>query len=144
MRAPPRFPTGVALALALLSGCAVGPDFEKPAAPTANGYGPAPLVARSLPADGSGGDAQELEPCADIPAQWWSLFRSPELNALVERALKANPDLRAAQAGLRVAMEHLYAQRGAFLPTVGASAAASRNQNSAVTSPFLSSNTLLY
>jgi NodT family efflux transporter outer membrane factor (OMF) lipoprotein len=144
MRAPPRFPTGVALALALLSGCAVGPDFEKPAAPTANGYGPAPLVARSLPADGSGGDAQELEPGADIPAQWWSLFRSPELNALVERALKANPDLRAAQAGLRVAMENLYAQRGSFLPTVGASASASRNQNSGVTSPFLSSNTLLY
>jgi NodT family efflux transporter outer membrane factor (OMF) lipoprotein len=144
MRAPPRSKTGVTLALALLSGCAVGPDFQKPAAPTANGYGPAPLAAQSMPADRSGADAQELEPGADIPAQWWTLFRSPELNALVERALKANPDLKAAQAGLHVAMENLYAQRGAFLPTVGASASASRNQNSAVPSPFLSSNTLLY
>ncbi len=136
---------GLFLALsALLSACAVGPDFRRPAPPATAGYGAGPLAAQTWTADESGRDAQRLMPGADLPAQWWTLFHSPELNALVTEALKANPDLKAAQAGLRIALENAYAQRGAFLPQVAAGAAASRNQNAAAPSPFLASNVLLY
>jgi NodT family efflux transporter outer membrane factor (OMF) lipoprotein len=136
---------GLLLALSLLlAGCAIGPDFHRPEPPAATDYGTGPLAAQTLAADESGGDRQRLMPGADIPAQWWTLFHSPELNVLVNEALKGNPDLKAAQAGLRVAMENLSAQRGAFLPAITASAAASRNQNAAAPSPFLASNVLLY
>jgi outer membrane protein TolC len=35
----------------------------------------------------------------DVPGQWWPLFHSPELNALVDDGMKANPDIAAAQGG---------------------------------------------
>jgi outer membrane protein TolC len=54
----------------------------------------------------------------DVPSQWWTLFGSDELNALVEAALAANPDLQAAEAGLRAARETAAAQRGALWPSV--------------------------
>ena len=56
----------------------------------------------------------------DIPFEWWQLFKSPALNALVERAFKANPTIAAAQAALVQAQELVYAQRGYFFPALGA------------------------
>jgi NodT family efflux transporter outer membrane factor (OMF) lipoprotein len=55
---------------------------------------------------------------ADIPSQWWTLFQSPKLNHLIEQALKANPDMSAAQAALRQAHELYLVQRTSYLPTV--------------------------
>src|SRR6202030_2121330 len=56
----------------------------------------------------------------DIPFEWWELFQSPALNALVERAFKANPTIASAQAALVQAQELVYAQQGYFFPTVAA------------------------
>jgi NodT family efflux transporter outer membrane factor (OMF) lipoprotein len=64
----------------------------------------------------------------DIPAQWWALFGSPPLNARVEEALKANPNLAAAQAALKQARELADAQRGFYFPDVSANFTASRNK----------------
>ena len=50
----------------------------------------------------------------DIPGEWWALFHSMPLNDLIERSLKANPDVKAAQAALIVARENMLAQRGAY------------------------------
>jgi NodT family efflux transporter outer membrane factor (OMF) lipoprotein len=49
----------------------------------------------------------------DIPAQWWTLFRSPALDGLVRRALDNSPTLARAQAKLRQAQEDLSARSGA-------------------------------
>ena len=46
--------------------------------------------------------------------------RFEELDALVEEALRANPDVHAAQAALRQALENTAAQRGSYFPTVQA------------------------
>jgi NodT family efflux transporter outer membrane factor (OMF) lipoprotein len=136
-----RFPIKpIGATLAVLSGCAAGPNFQRPASPIVSGYGSQTIEARELAA----GEAQHLIPGADIPAQWWTLFRSADLNALVEEALRANPNLKSAQAGMRIAMEAFYAQRGPFLPSVSAGLSASRNQNSAIAAPFLANNALLY
>jgi NodT family efflux transporter outer membrane factor (OMF) lipoprotein len=91
-----------------------------------------------------GGESQRFAGGKDIPAGWWQLFESPALNALVERALKANPDLKAAKAALTVAHENMLAQRGAYFPTVSASLAASRSKTSAELSPTPSSGALLF
>jgi hypothetical protein len=46
--------------LAIVSGCAVGPDFERPPAPDVQGYMPEPLAARTASAATSGGQAQRF------------------------------------------------------------------------------------
>jgi NodT family efflux transporter outer membrane factor (OMF) lipoprotein len=67
------------------------------------------------------------------------LFHCEPLNELIDRALKANPDIKAAQAALRVAREQVLAQRGAYLPSIDAGAATSRHKTSAQLSPTPSS-----
>ena len=118
----------LALPFALLAGCAAGPDFKRPAPPVTNGYAPQPLPARTSSADAGQGNAQSFDSARQIPGDWWSLFRSPQLNALIERAFKANPDIEAAQAALRAAQQSVIAQQGFFYPTVGVSYSPSRNK----------------
>jgi NodT family efflux transporter outer membrane factor (OMF) lipoprotein len=54
----------------------------------------------------------------DIPAQWWTLFQSAELNGLIEQALAHSPTLQSAQAALRQASETAAAERGSYYPSV--------------------------
>jgi NodT family efflux transporter outer membrane factor (OMF) lipoprotein len=117
----PRFLLGAVSVAALLSGCTVGPDFERPAAPPDQTYDSAATPNRTTQSDVHGGDAQHFALGADIPGEWWTLFHSPALDALVRQALAANPDLKAADATLRQAQELAAAQSGALLPSVDAS-----------------------
>jgi NodT family efflux transporter outer membrane factor (OMF) lipoprotein len=114
--------------MASATGCAVGPDFEHPAAPDVSGYTTEPLPRQTTSADVKGGEAQSFVQGLDIPGQWWTLFHSKALNTLVEEAQKKNPTLPAAEATLRQAWENIYAEQGAFLPTVVASFSPSRNK----------------
>ena len=116
-------------ALLLLAGCAVGPDFHRPAPPAADRLTPEPLPAETAAADVPGGAAQRFVADRDIPGQWWTLFGSEPLNALIAQALSANADLAAAQAALRVAQENIAAQRGAFWPSIDANFSPSRQKN---------------
>ncbi|PUA20003.1 efflux transporter outer membrane subunit [Glaciimonas sp. PCH181] len=114
--------------LVALSGCAVGPDFKQPDAPTVQGYTKTPLPDKTVSADTTGGTAQEFVAGMDIPAQWWTLFQSPQLNAVITQALKASPDLASARAALRAADEQVAAQRGSYFPSVDASLAPTRQK----------------
>jgi NodT family efflux transporter outer membrane factor (OMF) lipoprotein len=105
---------------ALLAGCAVGPRYHRPDAPANAGYAPAPLPQTSAAAAIHGGEVQRLVDDRDIPFEWWELFKSPGLNALVEHAFRANPTIAAAQAALVQAQELVYAQQGYFFPTINA------------------------
>lgn len=109
----------VALACAaLLGACAAGTDYQRPAAPTAQGYAAAVLPAATASAPTPGGAAQTLVVAHEVRADWWRLFQSPALDALVERALAAHPSIEAAQAALRAAQQNVIAQRGYFYPSV--------------------------
>jgi NodT family efflux transporter outer membrane factor (OMF) lipoprotein len=120
-----------AVATALLCACAVGPDFKAPAPPHSTGYAPAGQIAAQTAAlPMPGGEAQRFVDGLDIPGQWWTLFKSAELNALIERALKNNPTLQAAQAALRQANENIAAQRGSYYPSVNGSVSSQRNKAS--------------
>ncbi len=105
---------------AAVPGCAVGPDFHPVAAPAVNGYTSKPLPAHTASADAIGGSAQTLQPGTDIPGQWWNLFHSAQLDRLVDEALKANPNVTAAQAALREANETAAAEKGYLYPNVTA------------------------
>jgi NodT family efflux transporter outer membrane factor (OMF) lipoprotein len=104
--------------LACLSACAVGPDFKRPAAPAAHGYTVEPLAKTTSSTDAPVGEEQRFVENMNIPAQWWTLFRSEKLNALVEQSLKGNPSVTAARAALRQAHELYSAQWAAYLPTI--------------------------
>ncbi|WHZ20684.1 MAG: RND efflux system, outer membrane lipoprotein, NodT family [Rhodanobacteraceae bacterium] len=118
-----------------LAGCAAGPDFKLPAPPAVSGYTAQPLTTTVATPDVAGGSAQDFEQGADIPGDWWTLFHSPSLDALIAQALQNNHDLKAAQAALRVAHEDVLAQRGSFFPSVSASFDASREKASNILAP---------
>jgi NodT family efflux transporter outer membrane factor (OMF) lipoprotein len=119
-----RFPLSRALLLAsvvIVAGCTAGPDFMRPDKPKEQGYTPESLMPQTASAPGvNGGAAQTIVEGRDIPADWWTLFGSQELVGLVNEALRANPDLDAAQATLRQANETLYAQQAGLFPTLSA------------------------
>ncbi|HVW71461.1 MAG TPA: efflux transporter outer membrane subunit [Steroidobacteraceae bacterium] len=111
----------VAVATALaFGGCAVGPNFKRPAAPDVAGYTSEPLAAATASAQSRGGESQRFVQDRDIPGDWWTLFHSDALNRLIEQALRDNPDFDAAQAALRKANENVYARQGALFPSVTA------------------------
>jgi NodT family efflux transporter outer membrane factor (OMF) lipoprotein len=131
-------------ATALFSGCAVGPDFKRPAAPEVGDYTREPLSEKTVSAEITGGEEQKFVRDQEISAQWWTLFRSPQLSALIEKALKNNPSVQAAQAALRQAQELVYAQQGYYYPTVQGNLSSSRQRISATVSPTLNSNETLF
>jgi NodT family efflux transporter outer membrane factor (OMF) lipoprotein len=104
---------------ATLAACAVGPNYTAPAAPHTAGFtAPAQLPGTTVASPVAGGEAQRFVEGQDIPGQWWTLFQSPDLNALIERALAHSPTLEAAHATLRNANETTAAQRGSYFPSV--------------------------
>ncbi len=129
--------------LAALSACAVGPNFKRPAPPSASGYGSAPSQGSTASAGGAGGDAQRFVSGRDIPGEWWTLFKSPKLDRLIEQALKANPNVTAAQAALRQAQALYRAQRTSFFPVVQGGFSATRSEYAAgtLTAPTVTSST---
>jgi NodT family efflux transporter outer membrane factor (OMF) lipoprotein len=133
-----------AFALLFATGCVVGPGFKKPAAPDVSGYTPAPITTTSSTPNVTGGESQHLVDGHDIPGEWWTLFHSRPLNDLIERSLKANPSLKAAQAALIVARENMLAQRGAYYPGVSGSFSATHAKSSADLSPVTNTNALNY
>jgi NodT family efflux transporter outer membrane factor (OMF) lipoprotein len=123
--------------LACASGCAVGPDFKTPAAPDVAGYTPEPLGDPNASAPVKGGELQRFADGQDIPAQWWTLFHSAPLNAVIEEALKNNADLQAAQAALKVAQENYNAGQGVYYPSIAGNFTPTRNKNAVEPSPTL-------
>jgi NodT family efflux transporter outer membrane factor (OMF) lipoprotein len=128
----------------LLTGCAVGPTFVKPVPPQHGGYGARPQPATVGAPGVAGGEAQHFVDGLDLPGEWWSLFHCKPLNDWVERALKANPDLKAAAAALVVARENTLAQKGGYYPSVSAGLGASRNKTPGSLSPTPSSGAYYY
>jgi NodT family efflux transporter outer membrane factor (OMF) lipoprotein len=128
----------------LLSGCAVGPGFKVPAAPEVDRYTKEPLTPRTSSTDAPTGLSQHFAPSRDIPQEWWVLFKSPTLNALIKQSIDKNPTLQSALATLRASKEAVYAQQGKFLPFVQANFNPTRNRTSAALAPVPSSNASVY
>ena len=145
-----RGPLGAALLAGCLGACAVGPDFMPPVDPPVTRYTKEPLRNPSAADNVStvqGGSAdQSFRNGADIPGDWWRLFRSKALNRLVEEALANNPNLEAAQAALRIARQNVEAQKGTLFPTVTANpmAQTSKAPGLDLQSPLNNPNQLYY
>ena len=119
-----------ALLAAALAGCAVGPDYRRPAPAAVASYTAEALPAGTAEAKGVGGAAQRFVPGGEIPARWWEMFRSQALDRWIREALANNPTLDAAEAALRRAQEIRRARSGELLPTVDGTVSASRQKPS--------------
>jgi hypothetical protein len=95
------------MAAALLSACAVGPDYRQPADPAVAYHG----------ASGAGVSTEPFE------AAWWEQFGDPTLDGLIERALVADLDLQIAVARVREARAFLGAERRDRWPSAAVQAA---------------------
>jgi len=118
-QAIPKFRLAGALTAAmLLAGCAVGPDYLRPAAQLPEQHKEA---------------APQAAAVAPINPEWWTLFGDAGLNALVAQALEANQDLQAAVARLEAA-EAAAREAGAdYAPSVSLAASSSRQRSSGET-----------
>jgi len=108
-----------AAALAAGAGCAVGPNYQRPAAEVPPAWQPDAPWHPAAPND------------AALKGDWWSLFADPALDALVQRALGGNQDLRVAAARLEQARAQLGIASADLFPTVELSAGAARGRTSA-------------
>jgi len=137
--------SAVALASLATGACVVGPNFKTPAPPAVSSYAAEPSQTTAGAPGVPGGQAQHFVSGADIPAEWWTLFHSRQLNDLIERALAHNPDLKAAQAALLAAHENTRAQKGAYAPQVTASPSITREKDpSATLAPVPANNSFAY
>lgn len=113
--------------LLTLAGCTVGPDFLRPEAPPDAHYGKNGDPATTIAADSV---AQRFAPGKAVAAEWWRLFNSPKIDAIIAAATAANPTLQAAQASLRQSQYNLRAGYGVFFPAVAADLGAARQRYS--------------
>ena len=105
--------------VALLAGCAVGPDYHRPSADVPPAWQPVAPWHEAAPSD------------TLLKGNWWELFQDPELNPLVQRALTNNQNLRVAAARLDQARDQLTIARSDLFPSINLSSTAQRSRDSA-------------
>lgn len=104
-----------------LNSCMVGPNFHTPPSPNTDQYiqgQKIPQKIQGIPAAKAGGKAQSFHAGMSIPAQWWRMFHSEELNCLIETGLKNNPNVISLKAALKQAQQNYLAQVGNLYPSV--------------------------
>ncbi len=107
------------IAAALLAGCSQNPKYIQPGVPTAPAF--------------TGATGQPGPRATDIG--WRAFFRDPQLQALIERALVNNRDLRISVLRIEEARGQYRIQRAGRLPSVGVDAGATRSRTSGETGP---------
>jgi NodT family efflux transporter outer membrane factor (OMF) lipoprotein len=132
---------GVAAASTLAS-CAVGPNFHQPKSPDTPAY--LHPTSDTAPVQAEKQDVQNISPGAELAGEWWQLFHSPQLDQVVRTSITASPTLAAAKAALAEAREEVTVARGAFLPSVSATAGAQRSGAGAARSPGTGATANLY
>jgi NodT family efflux transporter outer membrane factor (OMF) lipoprotein len=106
----------LAIAALQLSGCTVGPKYQRPAAEV-------PPVYKEV------GDWKPAQPNdQSLSANWWEIFQDPQLNALEAQVNVCNQNLKAAEAQYTQARALVRYQRANYFPTVTVDPSATRNR----------------
>jgi NodT family efflux transporter outer membrane factor (OMF) lipoprotein len=123
-----------------LAGCAVGPDFVRPKPPELSRYTNEPLPAQT---EAGGGQAQRFAMGAEVAEEWWRLFNSPELDAVVKKAIDENRNLQSALSRLRQSQDTLREGYGVFFPQLDSSFSANPQKFSPTRFGFSGQNSVL-
>ncbi len=121
--------------LLALTSCSFEPPLHVPAAPSVAAYTAGPRITRTAAVKnlGDSGAAQHFAYGRSIASDWWKLFQSPQVNALIRRAVAHSPTLVAAEATLAEAHQNLKAEEGLFFPQVTLNPLAQRERQSGAT-----------
>jgi outer membrane protein, multidrug efflux system len=119
--------SAILLPLVLVAGCAVGPNYRQPAS--------------TVPTAFSNG-GQSNYSSDQIVADWWRAFNDPQLNALIDRSLAHNNDIRIATANVREARALRRYTQFDLLPVINANAAYQKSQASAAANEYLPKDAL--
>jgi NodT family efflux transporter outer membrane factor (OMF) lipoprotein len=106
--------------IASLSSCDLGPEHKRPSLPENAGYSDGPLPEGTAATEANATDAQRFLSGRDIPGDWWKVFGSPALGQLITAAFENSPDIDAAKATLRQALENGRATSSGWLPSIEA------------------------
>jgi len=104
-------------ACALVTACAVGPDYKRPDTEVPQQYKEAGDWKVGTPND------------AVTRGKWWLIFNDPHLNALEDQVAAANQNILVAESQYRQAQALVQSSRAAFFPTLGANASATRSRS---------------
>ncbi len=110
----------IAAVLAILAGCAVGPNYKRPAVSSPEGFRFA--------------DNQATNSLGDLP--WWQVFKDPILQGLIGTAITNNYDLKQAVARVEQARQQAAVANSAFFPQIGYGGDIGRGRNSLFNSPY--------
>ncbi|MFZ0828590.1 MAG: efflux transporter outer membrane subunit [Verrucomicrobiia bacterium] len=105
--------------LAVFTGCAVGPNYKRPAVQTPEGFRFA--------------ESQTTNSLGDLP--WWKVFNDPILHGLIGTALTNNYDLKQAVARVEQARNQAAAANSAFFPQIGYGGDIGRGRNALYNAP---------
>jgi NodT family efflux transporter outer membrane factor (OMF) lipoprotein len=120
------------LGFAMLSGCAVGPDYVAPVLPQTTQYTRADTIAESA-----------AMKTIEVSDQWWNAYESPRINQLIHLALIHNPNIEGGMANLKQAQEYVTAQRGLYFPQIqGGFSLNKQNSGKVIASPLVSGDSL--
>src|SRR5580658_8679261 len=105
--------------MAFVSGCAVGPDYQKPATPVPTAFKEAAGWTKAVPAD-------------QAPrGSWWQILADPELDALEAQVDSSNQSLKEAEANYEEARQLARADHATFFPAITGSGSATREKQAA-------------
>ena len=105
----PKDRIATSILLAVLSGCAVGPNYKRPVVETPPAYRPA--------ASDTNTDT-EIHSFAELG--WWETFKDPQLSAYLAEALTNSWDVKIAAARMLQAEANLRITRSQFFPSISA------------------------
>lgn len=114
----------IGLLVAALTGCAVGPSYHAPDVRLPGAFAASPAATTAT--------AREPADAINL-SQWWHSFHDAELDSLIDRAVRGNPDIEIALTHLQEARTQEAVHTGAALPEVAASAAGGRGTGSDLT-----------
>ncbi len=116
----------------LLGACAVGPDYQAPATPEDTAYDVNPETAgdtnESAAEDSTGIAPQAFDTAARVRADWYRVFESQRLDALIKQATQDSPTLAAGQARIKAAREVVKQNKAALYPQINVGAGYDRRR----------------
>ncbi len=124
----------ISLLAFLLAGCRVGPNYVAPAPP------PPPPAYKEAPPNWTVATPQDQLP----RGKWWEVYQDPQLNALEERIVVSNQNLKLAYQQYMVARDITRQARSGLFPVVGVQSSGSRQQLSRNRPTFTTQSPSLY
>lgn len=106
------------VAVSLLAGCRVGPNYKRPDAPLAPAWKEAAVTPPPNPPTGAWKEAQPGDEASR--GKWWTVYNDPQLNALEDKVAVSNQTLKAATDQYLQAREQVRIARSQYYPELAA------------------------